>query len=139
MKSYGISGELLNLLFSILSKRQISVVHEGHSSAIRRINAGVPHGSVLGPSLFVLFINDLPDSVSSQLAMYAEDSAVYTAYPGLYCIPWSLVCSMLCTSQRMSLTGVTTGLSPSIKIRLTCCLCQGPDTHIFLLRTIRAY
>ena len=82
LKSYGISGELLNLLSSFLSERQISVVHEGHSSSIRRINAGVPQCSVLGPSLFLLFINDLPDSVSSQLAMYADDSTVYTAYPG---------------------------------------------------------
>ena len=82
LKSYGISGELLNLLSGFLSEHQISVVHEGHSSSIRRINVCVPQGSELGPSLFLVFINDLPDSVSSQLAMYADDSTVYTAYPG---------------------------------------------------------
>ena len=74
---YGINGHLLDLIRSFLSNRQLKVVLDGQESACYSINAGVPQGSVLGPILFLLFINDLPDDLLSQIAIYADDTTVY--------------------------------------------------------------
>ena len=74
---YGINGHLLDLIQSFLSNRQLKVVLDGQESACYSINAGVPQGSVLGPILFLLFINDLPDDLLSQIAIYADDTTVY--------------------------------------------------------------
>ena len=78
LRRYGISGSLLRLLQSFLSDRKIRVVLDGQNSACYSINAGVPQGSVLGPTLFLLFINDLPDHLLSQLAIYADDTTLYS-------------------------------------------------------------
>ena len=50
----------------------MKVVLDGHSSNCYSINSGVPQGSVLGPTLFLLFINDLTDSIQSKVAIYAD-------------------------------------------------------------------
>ena len=54
---------------------------EGQSSPTRSINSGVPQGSVFGPFLFLVYINDLPDVILSQLAMYADESPLYCVSP----------------------------------------------------------
>ena len=82
LKSYGISGKLLGTISDFLADRHITVVHEGHSSLTHSINAGVPQGSVLGPTLFLLYINDLPDRILSELAIYADDTTLFTVYRG---------------------------------------------------------
>ena len=68
---------MLDLISSFLSDRKIKVTLDGQSSSDFSINAGVPQGSVLGPTPFLLFINDLPDHVISQLAIYADGSTLY--------------------------------------------------------------
>ena len=78
LKAYGISGSVFELIRSFLDDRHIRVVLDGHSSAEYTVNSGVPQGSVLGPTLFLIFINDLPDHILSKLGIYADDSTLYS-------------------------------------------------------------
>ena len=78
LKSYGISSQIFGLISSFLSNRQLRVVLDGKSSQEYPANAGVPHGSILGPTLFLLYINDPPDDVICNIAIYADDTALYS-------------------------------------------------------------
>ena len=76
LKSYGISGQIFGLISSFLSNRRLRVVLDGKSSQEYPVNAGVPQGSILGPTLFLLYINDLADDVVGDIAIYADDTAL---------------------------------------------------------------
>ena len=78
LKSYGISGQIFGLIFSFLSNRQLQVVLDGKSSQEYPVNAGLPQGSILGPTLFLLYINDLPDDVICNIAIYTDDTTLYS-------------------------------------------------------------
>ena len=78
LKSYGISGWIFGLISSFLSNRQLQVVLDGKSSQEYPVNAGVPQGSILGPKLFLLYINDLPDDVICDIVIYADDTTPYS-------------------------------------------------------------
>ena len=78
LKSYRISGQILGLISSFLSNKQLRVVLDGKSSEEYPVNAGVPKGSILGPTLFLLYVNGLPDDVFCDIAIYADDTAVYS-------------------------------------------------------------
>ena len=75
--SYGISGQIFGLISSFLNNRQRLVVLDGKSSQEYPVNAGVPQGSILGPTLFLLYINDLPNDVVCNIAIYADDTTLY--------------------------------------------------------------
>ena len=78
LKSYGISGQIFGLISSFLSNRRLQVFLDGKSSQEYPVNAGVPQGSILGPKLFQLCINDLPDDVICDIAIYADDTTLYS-------------------------------------------------------------
>ena len=78
LKSYGISGQILGLISSFLGNRQPQVVLDWKSSKEYPVNAGVPKGSVLGPTLFLLYINYIHDDVICNIAIYADDSTLYS-------------------------------------------------------------
>ena len=71
LRSCGNSGQIFGLVSSFLSNRQLQVVLDGKSSQEYPVNAGVPQGSILGPTLFLLYINDLADDVICNIAIYA--------------------------------------------------------------------
>ena len=78
LKSYGISGQIFGLISSFLSNRRLRFVLDGKSSEEYQVNAGVSQGSILGPTLFLLYINDLPDDVICNIAIYADDTTHYS-------------------------------------------------------------
>ena len=64
-------------LSPFLIGRTQCVVLDGDSSTELPVSSGVPQGSVLGPILFLLYINDLPDNIQSNVRLFADDTAVY--------------------------------------------------------------
>ena len=78
LKSYGISGQIFGLVSSFLSNRRLQVVLDGKSSQEYPVNAGVRRGSILGPTLFLLYINGLPDDVICNIAIYDDDTTLYS-------------------------------------------------------------
>ena len=78
LESYAISGQIFGLISSFLCNRRLQVVLNGRSSQEYPVNAGVPQGSILGPTLFLLYINDFPDDVICDIAIYADDTTLYS-------------------------------------------------------------
>ena len=77
LKSNGISGHLLNLFSDFLDKRYQRTFLNGKSSDWKRITARVPQGSVLGPLLFLIYVNDLADDIMSYVKLFADDTSVF--------------------------------------------------------------
>ena len=74
----GVEGQLLALLKDYLYNRKQRVVLNGQTSDWRKINSGVPQESVLGPLLFLIFINDLPDGIASLCKSFADDTSLFS-------------------------------------------------------------
>jgi len=79
-KSIGFGGKLLDWLGNFLLKRSIQVLVDGHISEIFYIIAGVPQGSVISPTLFIIFINDLLSLTVNPIHSYADDSTLVGSY-----------------------------------------------------------
>ena len=77
LRCMGIKGKLLNWLISYLQDRYQRVVIKGQTSAWGKIKAGVPQGSVLGPLLFLVYINDLVNEVRNNIKLFADDTVLF--------------------------------------------------------------
>ena len=77
LEKYGITGKTHGWIRSFLSDRLQKVVVNGESSKRSPVMSGVPQGTVLGPILFLLYINDLPECVRSQVRLFADDCLLY--------------------------------------------------------------
>ena len=79
LESIGISGNLLGWITDFLSNRKQSVVLNGARSSQRDVTSGIPQGSVLGPILFIIFINDMPNVIDSEIKIFADDTKLFRA------------------------------------------------------------
>ena len=77
LNHYGIRGQTLDWIRSFLDNRTQAVSVNGTHSSWGKVSSGVPQGSVLGPALFLLYINDIQDHIQSTMRLFADDSIVY--------------------------------------------------------------
>ena len=71
---YGIKGRTNGWIKGVLSDRTQRIVLEGEKSDIIKVESGVPQGSVLGSSLFLFYINAMPDNITSTVRLFADDT-----------------------------------------------------------------
>ena len=77
LKGYGISGKIYDWVKDFLHGRKQKVVINGSSSTTIPVTSGIPQGSVLGPILFLIYINDLPEEIDCFIKLFADDSKLY--------------------------------------------------------------
>ena len=78
LKQNGISDKILNIITDFLSFRKQRVVLNGKASPWVSIEAGVPQGSMLGPLLFLIYINDLSEDLSTTAKLFADDTSLFS-------------------------------------------------------------
>ena len=77
ISSYGIKGALLSWISSFLLDRRQCVSIKGSSSTWKPVDSGVPQGSVLGPIFFIMYVNDIPDIVKSNVWIFTDDTKLF--------------------------------------------------------------
>ena len=80
LKCLGVEGGFYNILKNYLQNRKQRVILNGQSSSWLDISAGVPQGSVLGPLLFLIYINDLPENLISESKLFADDTSIFSVF-----------------------------------------------------------
>ena len=78
LKTSGICGNYYWLIHSFVSDRHQRVVLNGQSFKWSHIKAGVPQGSILGPLLFLVYINDLPEGLKTSAKLFADDMSLFS-------------------------------------------------------------
>ena len=77
VESFGITGNVLQWIRSFLHNRQQKVIANGAESSWSPVLSGIPQGSIMGPILFTLFVNDLPEKINSIISMFADDTKLF--------------------------------------------------------------
>ena len=77
LEAYGIGQNMIDWLQDYLNERLQQVSVNGQNSEWHRVTSGVPQGSVIGPLMFVLYINDLPDKIESPIYLFADDTKIF--------------------------------------------------------------
>ena len=77
LKDAGVKGQVLTWITNFLVNRKQRVVIGGNHSSWVRVRSGVPQGSVLGPTLFLIYINDLLNNLNSKGKLFADDAKIY--------------------------------------------------------------
>ena len=77
LSQIGIEGQALNIVKDFLKNREQRVVIDGQSSDWAPITAGVPQGSILGPLLFLIYINDITEVITSDIRIFADDTFIF--------------------------------------------------------------
>ena len=77
LKQNGISGKLFDIITNFLNFRKQRVVLNGQYSSWTSIEAGVPQGSILGPLLLLIYINDLSDNLTTNVKLFADDTSLF--------------------------------------------------------------
>ena len=78
LKQNGVAGNLLKTLADFLKDRKQRVVLNGQNSTWVNVEAGVPQGSILGPLLFLIYINDLSENLVSNPKLFADDTSLFS-------------------------------------------------------------
>ena len=86
MNYIGFSREAIAWFRSYITKRSFIVNVENHYSAPGDLTCGVPQGSILGPLLFLLYVNDMPQAIKCDLLLYADDSVLIFSHKDLHAI-----------------------------------------------------
>ena len=79
LEGYGIRGKLLAWIQDFLQDRKQRVIYNDEASDWTQVLSGVPQGSVLGPTLFILYVMDIPEVIKSSVDMFADDTKLYRA------------------------------------------------------------
>ena len=77
LQAYGVDGELLEWITEYLKNRSQVVTVNGESSSVGAVLSGIPQGTVLGPLLFVVYINDILDNINSEGLLFADDAKIF--------------------------------------------------------------
>ena len=115
---YGIRGHLLTWIKDFVSNRSQCVIVNGHQSDPAPVTSGVPQGTVLAPLLFLCFINDITNKITSRIRLYADDVLLYTTIhlqedcqrlqKDLHTLEeWAITWKMLFNSQKCEFLRVT--------------------------------
>ena len=115
LKSNGIDGPLFDLLKNYLHNRKQRVDLNGQTSDWAQVKAGVPQGSVLGPLLFLVYINDLPDRLKTNAKLFADDTSIFSVVNDM-----SHIINLILTYHKL-INGHFSG---------KCCLTQTPTYRL---------
>lgn len=130
LSKLNIDSSVLSWIHCFLTNRQQLVTVNGFSSTLVSVTSGVPQGSVLGPLLFLIYINDIASNISSKISLFADDCVVYREVTNsfdliqlqndintisLWCDTWSMELNAnKCKSMRISRTSQ---INPDYNIR----------------------
>ena len=103
LEAFGITGKILGWIKAFLHERRQRVVLGEVTSDWSRVASGVPQGSVLGPTLFVVYINDMTDCIANTAKLYADDSKILADVGTDGRLAHTLSCKMISTASHFGL------------------------------------